>query len=52
MGIPIMKKLEQDVRLVRLLYFGKTAVKKEAEIFECSRQTIQNRRKRILEETG
>ena len=40
---------EQDIRLVRLLYFDEMTVKKAAEIFGCSRKTIQNRRGRILE---
>ncbi len=45
-----LKKLsEQDIRLVRLLYFDEMTVKKAAEIFGCSRKTIQNRRGRILE---
>ena len=48
-----LKKLpEQDARLLRLLYFEETTVKKAAEIFGCSRKTIQNRRQRILEEIG
>lgn len=46
-----LKKLqEQDIRLVRLLYFEEVTVKKAAEIFGCSRKTIQNRRKRILKQ--
>ena len=39
---------EQDVRLVRLLYFKEITVKEAAEEFGCSRKTINNRRKRIL----
>ena len=46
-----LKKLpKQDARLVKLLYFEQMTVKKAAEIFGCSRKTIQNRRGRILEE--
>ncbi len=45
-----LKKLsEQDIGLVRLLYFEEMTVKKAAEIFGCSRKTIQNRRGRLLE---
>ena len=40
---------EQDIRLVRFLYFDEMTVKKTAEICGCSRKTIQNRRRRILE---
>lgn len=48
-----LKKLpEQDARLIWLLYFEETTVKKAAEIFGCNRKTIQNRRQRILEEMG
>lgn len=43
---------EQDVRLLELLYFEEITVKKAADIFSCSRKTIQNRRKRILEKIG
>lgn len=39
---------EEDIRLIRLLYFEEMTVKKAAETFGCSRKTIQNRRKRIL----
>lgn len=45
-----LKKLsEQEKRLVRLLYFEDMTVKKTAEIFGCSRKTIQNRREKVLE---
>lgn len=48
-----LKKLpEQDARLVQFLYFEEMTVKEAAEIFGCSRKTIQNRRKRILEKIG
>ena len=40
---------EQDMRLLKLLYFEEITVKKAADIFSCSRKTIQNRRKQILE---
>lgn len=40
---------EQDTHLLKLLYFDEITVKKAADIFNCSRKTIQNRRKRILE---
>ncbi len=40
---------EQDIRLVRFLYFEEMTVKKAAEIFGCSRKTIQNRRRKILD---
>ncbi len=43
---------EQDARLIRFLYFEEITVKKAADIFSCSRKTIQNRRKRILEKIG
>lgn len=45
-----LRKLpEQDIRLVRFLYFDEMTVKKTAEIFGCSRKTIESRRRRILE---
>lgn len=40
---------EQDAYLLKLLYFEEITVKKAADIFNCSKKTIQNRRKRILE---
>lgn len=40
---------EQDTRLLKLLYFEEITVKKASDIFNCSRKTIQNRRKQILE---
>ena len=40
---------ERDTRLIKLLYFEEITVKKAADIFSCSRKTIQNRRKQILE---
>ncbi|GFI16077.1 hypothetical protein IMSAG249_00502 [Lachnospiraceae bacterium] len=40
---------EQDIRLVRCLYFEEMTVKKASEIFGCSRKTIQNRRRKILD---
>ena len=40
---------EQDARLLKLLYFEGITVKKAADFFNCSRKTIQNRRKQILE---
>lgn len=40
---------EQEVRLLKLLYFEEITVKKAADIFICSRKTIQNRRKQVLE---
>lgn len=45
-----LKKLpKQDAYLLKLLYFEEITVKKAADIFKCSRKTIQNRRKRLLE---
>ena len=38
----------EDSRLIKMLYFRDTTVTETARIFECSRRTIQNRRKRIL----
>ena len=40
---------EKDTHLIKLLYFEEITVKKAADIFNCSRKTIQNRRKQILE---
>lgn len=40
---------EQDARLLKLLYFEEITVKKAADIFKCSRKTIQSRQKHILE---
>ena len=44
----IGKLPEQDVWLVRLLYFEEIPVKEAAEIFGCCRKIVENRRKRIL----
>ncbi len=41
---------EDDVYLLYLLYFEEITVKDAAQLFGCSRKTIQNRRKRILDE--
>lgn len=41
---------EQDAFLIRLLFFEEVSVKDAAWICGCSCRTIQNRRKRILEE--
>lgn len=41
---------ESDAYLVYLLYFKEVTVKEAAQICGCSRRTIQNRRKRILNE--
>lgn len=38
----------EDSRLIEMLYFRDATVIETARIFECSRRTIQNRRKRIL----
>lgn len=40
----------EDVGLIELLYFMEITVTDAAQIFRCSRKTIQNRRKRILKE--
>ncbi len=40
---------EQDLRLLRLLYYEETSVKKAAQICGCSRKAIQNQRKRIFD---
>lgn len=40
----------EDARLVELLYFLEATVMEAAQIFGCSRKTIQNRRDRILKE--
>lgn len=43
---------EQDARLIRLLYFEETTIKRAAQIFNCCRKTIRQRRKRILGKIG
>ncbi len=40
----------EDARLIELLYFAEITVTDTAKILGCSRKTIQNRRKRILQE--
>ena len=40
----------EDARLIELLYFVEATVTDTAKLFGCSRKTIQNHRKRILEE--
>ena len=47
----VLKNLPaEDARLVELLYFSEITVTDAARIFGCSRKTVQNRRKRILDE--
>ncbi|WP_277406663.1 sigma-70 family RNA polymerase sigma factor [Lacrimispora xylanisolvens] len=41
---------EQDAYLIHLLFFEEITIKDAAQICGCSRKTIQNRRKRILEQ--
>lgn len=41
---------EDDARLIELLYFMEIAVTDVAQIYGCSRKTVQNRRKRVLQE--
>ncbi|ANU45123.1 sigma-70 family RNA polymerase sigma factor [Enterocloster clostridioformis] len=43
---------EQDARLIDLLYFKEATVTDAAKMCNCSRKTVQNRRRRILEELG
>ena len=43
---------ESDARLIDLLYFKETTVTDAAKMCNCSRKTIQNRRRRILMEFG
>lgn len=40
---------EEDAYLIYLLFFEEVTVKEAAQICGCSRKTIQNRRKRILD---
>ncbi|MCM1192876.1 MAG: sigma-70 family RNA polymerase sigma factor [Acetatifactor muris] len=40
---------EQDALLIKFLYFKEITIKQTAQIFHCSRKTIQSRRKQILE---
>lgn len=40
----------EDARLIELLYFAEFTVTDAAKVFGCSRKTIQNRRKRILQD--
>ena len=40
---------EEDAYLIYLLFFEEVTVKEAAQLCGCSRKTIQNRRKRILE---
>lgn len=43
---------KQDARLIKLLYFEETTIKRAAQIFNCCRKTIRQRRKRILGKIG
>ena len=43
---------EPDAELIDLLYFREATVTDAAKMCNCSRKTIQNRRKRILKELG
>ena len=46
----ILKKMpEQDIRLIRLLYFEGITVREAAEIFRCSRKAVGSRERKILE---
>ncbi len=48
-----LRKLEEpDAGLIDLLYFREVTVTDAAKMCNCSRKTIQNRRKRILKELG
>lgn len=47
----VLKSLPaEDVRLVELLYFAEVTLTEAAQILGCSRRTVQNRRKRVLDE--
>lgn len=50
LGNAFEKLPEQDVRLLKLLYFEEITVKKVAEILGCSRKTVENRHRKILRE--
>jgi len=39
---------EEDVYLLYLLFFEEVTVKEAAQIYGCSRKTIQNRRRKVL----
>lgn len=41
---------EEDMYLLYLLFFEEVSVKEAAQLCECSRKTIENRRKRVLKE--
>lgn len=43
---------ESDAELIGLLYFKEVTVTEAAKMCNCSRKTIQNRRRRILKELG
>lgn len=43
---------EPDARLIDMLYFKENTVTDAAKMCNCSRKTIQNRRRRVLEELG
>ena len=45
-----LKKLsEQEIQLIKLLYFEEITIRKVAGIFECSRKSVENRRRKILQ---
>lgn len=47
----LLEKLpEQDARLIILLYYEENTVKAVAELYGCSRKSVQKQRKRILKE--
>lgn len=46
----IRKLSEQDAQMIRLLYFEGLTVKEVAEVSECSRKSVENKRKKILRE--
>ncbi len=39
---------EQENQLIKLLYFKEITTREVAEIFRCSRKSVENRRRKIL----
>ncbi|MBD5395364.1 MAG: sigma-70 family RNA polymerase sigma factor [Lachnospiraceae bacterium] len=47
--VALRKLLDQDIRMLELLYFKDITIKETAKILGCSRKLIGNKRKKLLE---
>lgn len=45
----IRKLPEQDIQMIWLLYFKEATIREVAEFFGCSRKSVENKRKKIIQ---